>query len=138
MENKLGKYLKSLRKAHGYTQEFIASGLDISRQAYSHYETGRAVPTNDTCYKLAKIYEISLDDILAYQLASMEKTSANNEMNSFLAYLDDDKNVNKLKNLTRTEKELLFLFNSLPQIEQDEVLEILRIKKRKTSGNKKG
>ena len=33
--------LKELRKAHGYTQDYVASALEIVRQTYSHYETGQ-------------------------------------------------------------------------------------------------
>lgn len=40
----LGSYLKLLRKKHNYSQEFFASKLNIIRQTYSHYETGRIQP----------------------------------------------------------------------------------------------
>ena len=35
----LNQYLKELRKSCGYSQEFVASHLNITRQTYSHYET---------------------------------------------------------------------------------------------------
>lgn len=37
----LEKYLKELRKSYNYSQEYVASQLNITRQTYSHYETGR-------------------------------------------------------------------------------------------------
>ena len=40
----LDQYLKELRKACNYSQEFVASHLNITRQTYSHYETGRIIP----------------------------------------------------------------------------------------------
>ena len=40
----LNQYLKELRKSCGYSQEFVASHLNITRQTYSHYETGRISP----------------------------------------------------------------------------------------------
>ena len=46
--NSLGTYLKSLRKSNGYSQEFVASSLNIIRQTYSHYETGRIIPPVDS------------------------------------------------------------------------------------------
>ena len=38
MNTQLGSYLKKLRKSHKYTQEYVASYLDVIRQSYSHYE----------------------------------------------------------------------------------------------------
>lgn len=40
-----GKYLKLLRKEKKYKQDEVAEFLGIKRQAYSHYETGRNIPT---------------------------------------------------------------------------------------------
>ncbi len=47
-KNPLGSYLKTLRKEQNYTQEYVASYLDIIRQSYSHYETGRTSPSIET------------------------------------------------------------------------------------------
>ena len=39
--NRLATKLKELRKAHSYTQDYVAETLGIVRQTYSHYETGK-------------------------------------------------------------------------------------------------
>lgn len=62
----LPEYLKHLRKSHRYKQEDIASHLHISRQTYSHYETGRIRPSLNALYHLAKFYGISADEILEH------------------------------------------------------------------------
>ena len=36
--------LVMLRKLHGYSQEEIAEKIDISRQAYSKWESGATIP----------------------------------------------------------------------------------------------
>ena len=59
-------YLKQLRKSHRYRQEDVASHLHISRQTYSHYETGRIKPSLNVLYHLAKLYGISADEILEH------------------------------------------------------------------------
>lgn len=134
----LSQYLRELRKSFGYTQEFVASNLDISRQAYSHYETGRAIPPNDTCCKIANLYHISPDIIinLSMQNRSNPHTSPTyttiDDLNPFLDYIENETNARKLKNLTKKEKELIYYFDNLPEIEQNEVLDILKIKLRKT------
>lgn len=62
----LPEYLKQLRKSQHYRQEDVASHLHISRQTYSHYETGRIKPSIIVLYQLAKFYGVSADDILAH------------------------------------------------------------------------
>ncbi len=62
----LPEYLKELRKMQNYKQEEVASRLHISRQNYSHYETGRRKPSVSVLYKLAKLYGVSADDLLEH------------------------------------------------------------------------
>lgn len=73
MERKqtLPEYLKQLRKACHYKQKDIALQLHISRQTYSHYETGRIRPSVNILYKIAKLYGISADDILEHMEISL-------------------------------------------------------------------
>ena len=139
MEQKtLGHYLRELRKSHGYTQEFAASSLGVSRQAYSHYENGRAIPPNDTCYKIAKLYSIPVEMLIELSLQTTHSEFSDTphtdtrELDDFLEYIDTEKNKERLKNLTNREKQVLYYFNHIPVIEQNEIIEILKIKIRKT------
>lgn len=130
----LGKYLKNLRKSRNYTQEFVASYLCISRQAYSHYETGRAVPTNDTCYKIANLYSIHPNKIIELSLQPTNLSEANasdnlpNDFDEFLEYSGNQENYKKLRYLNHKEKELIYYFNNISTYDQEEILEILKIK----------
>ena len=130
----LGIYLKNLRKSHNYTQEFVASYLCISRQAYSHYETGRAVPTNDTCYKIANLYSISPNKIIELSLQPANITESgtfdnmSNDFDDFLEYSSEQSNYKKLRYLNHKEKELIYYFNNISIYDQEEILEILKIK----------
>ena len=76
---KSSNYLKELRKAHGYTQDFVASRLEIARQTYSHYETGRRVPPYDVMQRLAALYEISLDE-LSFNRNDSDKNDTNKSL----------------------------------------------------------
>lgn len=53
-----------LRKSHKLTQKDLADMLNISRQAYSNYETGKRTPDLDLLIKFAQIYVISLDQLI--------------------------------------------------------------------------
>ena len=52
--------LYRLRKAHHYTQQEISDLLNISRQAYSNYETSKRTPDLDSLMRLADIYGVSI------------------------------------------------------------------------------
>ena len=56
--------LQQLRKENGYTQEVLAEKLGISRQSISKWERAEASPDTDNLLALAKIYGISVDQLL--------------------------------------------------------------------------
>lgn len=135
----LQQRLRKLRNLHGYNQEYLASYLDISRQAYSHYETGRNSPSASILYKIAKLYSIPPDDLLCYiittdaiaeeyyQTTHAASAYLNDELTEFLAYTSNPDNNKKLKFLNKREKELLFYFQNLPISDQEDIIEFLKI-----------
>lgn len=58
-----------LRKKNHMTQQYIADKLNISRQAYSNYETSKRAPDIDLLVKLSEIYGISLDVMVKQTLS---------------------------------------------------------------------
>ena len=56
--------LIKLRKKYGYSQEELADKLGLSRQAVSKWERAEASPDTDNLICLAKIYGVSLDELL--------------------------------------------------------------------------
>lgn len=56
--------LQQLRKMNGYSQEVLAEKLGISRQSISKWERAEASPEIDNLMALAKIYGITVDDLL--------------------------------------------------------------------------
>ncbi len=78
----LGTKLADLRKRHGYSQEVLAEKMGVSRQAVSKWERGESSPDTDTLIELAKLYEVSLDELVGHKQISdvepiPEKTKAN-------------------------------------------------------------
>ena len=57
--------LIKLRKKYGYSQEELADKLGLSRQAVSKWERAEASPDTDNLICLAKLYGVSLDELLA-------------------------------------------------------------------------
>lgn len=56
--------LQQLRKMNGYSQEVLAEKLGISRQSISKWERAEASPEIDNLMALAKIYGITVDELL--------------------------------------------------------------------------
>ena len=62
----LVKNLKRYRTARKLTQKELGKMLNISRQAYSNYETDKRTPDLDLLLKIAQIYNITLDDLIKH------------------------------------------------------------------------
>ena len=61
----LAERLKYLRETREFTQSEIADILCIDRSTYSYYELGKTEPRLSSIMKLAKLYGLSLDRMLA-------------------------------------------------------------------------
>lgn len=60
----LAKNLYTLRKCHNLTQKDIAKKLNISRQAYSNYETGKRTPDIGLLLMISQIYDVLIDQLV--------------------------------------------------------------------------
>ena len=58
--------LIELRKINNMSQEDLASQIGVSRQTLSKYETGESLPDIDKCSALAKVFGITVDDLINY------------------------------------------------------------------------
>lgn len=65
MNIEIANRLVQLRKSNGLSQEALAEKLGISRQAVSKWERAEASPDTDNLIMLAKLYKVSLDELLA-------------------------------------------------------------------------
>lgn len=63
-KSSLAAYLRLLREKKGLTQSEVAEKLDMQRNAYSHYETGRNKPSVEQLYYLSKIFNIDIEKLV--------------------------------------------------------------------------
>ena len=56
--------LQELRKSRGLTQEELAEALFVSRTAISKWESGTSDPSTSNLFALAKLYGISVEELL--------------------------------------------------------------------------
>lgn len=68
--------LYELRKRHNLSQEELAEKLGVSRQAVSKWERSEASPDTDNLIALAKIYDLSLDELIYGEKEHKEETKS--------------------------------------------------------------
>ncbi len=60
----LGEVLKQHRLNCKMTQEFVAETLGVSRQAVSKWESGASAPSTTNLMALAKVFDVSAEELL--------------------------------------------------------------------------
>jgi putative transcriptional regulator len=59
--------LEELRKERGIKQEELADALEVTRQTISSLENGRYNPSIILAFKIARYFEMSIEDIFIYE-----------------------------------------------------------------------
>ena len=135
----LAKCLRELRKVNNYTQDYVASALGVIRQTYSHYETGKRTPNSEMLYKLAGLYDISVDDLLHLSI-DLDKniyyeapgpTQSSDDLAAYLDFFNNPSNQKKFQYNTNLEKELLYYFQKITDSDKKEIIEFTKIKAQK-------
>ena len=126
----LGEYLKVLRKHKGYSQEFVASHLNIIRQTYSHYETGRILPPLEAICSLSELYQIPLDSLLKLVM------HGESDQASVLS-TETPVSSQKQSTLTAKESELIGHFRLLDKRDKEDILDYIKLKSQKAAKRNK-
>ena len=59
--------LEEIRKERGIKQEELAAALEVSRQTIGSLENGRYNPSIILAFKLARYFDMSIEDIFIYE-----------------------------------------------------------------------
>lgn len=121
----LSTKLKELRKAQGLSQEKLAEQLVVSRQAVSKWESGEACPDIENMIALAKLYGVSLDELVGISDAATQATpehppqatdDADSSAKTVGAYgnCDDDDDDEDVKAVTASKSTAAKLLYTLP------------------------
>lgn len=60
-------HLEEIRKKHGVKQEELADILEVSRQTISSLENGRYNPSILLAFKIARYFNLTIEDIFIYE-----------------------------------------------------------------------
>lgn len=63
LKNRLGE----IRKSKGIKQEDLAAALEVSRQTIGSLENGRYNPSIILAFKIARYFEMSIEEIFIYE-----------------------------------------------------------------------
>ena len=109
----LANNLKYLRKKHNLTQTTLSQILNISRQAYSNYETSKRTPDLDSLLQLTTFYQVNLNDLF---LGNLQDTTIYSDKVSetvvHYTFVKDKKTGNTIY-LTDEELDLITQFRTL-------------------------
>ena len=59
--------LEQIRREKGITQEELADALEVSRQTVGSLENGRYNPSIILAYKIAKYFNLTIEEIFIYE-----------------------------------------------------------------------
>ena len=107
-QQKIGEFLKNLRKSKGLTQEQLAEHFYVSSRTVSRWETGSNMPDLDILLKLAEFYDVDVREIIDGERKSenMENKDIKSETNDAIKKAAE---YARLKKLLRCTKLHLFL-----------------------------
>lgn len=72
----LAENIYRFRTEQNMSQLDLADALEVSRQSVSKWETGTAVPELNKLVKMAKLFEVSLDELVNGETSSVKEESA--------------------------------------------------------------
>ena len=111
--------LRQVRQAHGLTQQQVADALCIHRSTYTYYECGHTNPPRETLEKLVKLFHIPYESLLgALPMPDASATAVRVQSGTEDPYV-------QLQSANR-EQQLLALFRSMDDAQQQQALEALR------------
>ena len=111
----LANNLRSLRKKHGLTQKDLSKMLNISRQAYSNYETSKRTPDLDSLLYLSRFYHLSLDTLVLHNLEDSLRPQELLAESQIPYLLAKDKKTDAAIYLSQEELDFIIRFRSLSQ-----------------------
>ena len=82
--------LQNLRKKNGYSQEELAEKIGISRQAVSKWERAEASPDTDNLILLARLYGVTLDELLNIESIPMPNSEGISLSKDYYTSTSDD------------------------------------------------
>ena len=102
----IGRKIKMLRESKNYTQEYMASNLNISQNTYSRIENENVKISTDRLKEIASLLEVPSEYLISDQSPSLTFNNNNNKIDKFYGHVS---------NLSEGEKDIWLI--SIKQLE---------------------
>ncbi len=117
----LSAKLRECRELCDYSQQQVAECLNIDRSTYSYYESGRTEPSLDNLKKLAKLFGVSVCEML--EVSDEPRASLHDQAYDGDTELKLDTRVGvKVGDLSKEEQKLVMRFRMLTQKQRNDVM----------------
>lgn len=120
----LADNLRKYRDSFHYTQKELARLINISRQAYSNYETGKRDPDLDLLIKLCDVYQITLDQLVLQPFSFGSRQTLRESVSPY--QICRRKGTDDVIYLTEEEISLISEFRGTDREKQEFILYLLR------------
>lgn len=96
-QEKIGKFIAQKRKEKNLKQEELGFILGVSSKTVSRWETGRNMPDLALLKELAKVLDVTLNDLLSGEVIEKEniKEKADENINQALLKVKEEQNIKK-------------------------------------------
>ena len=98
MQLKLSENIKLYRKKMELTQEELAENMGVTVGAVSKWENGANVPDIQTMMELANFFDISMDELLGYNMSSKKVNDMYDTINALCNEHKFDEAISEAKN----------------------------------------
>ena len=94
-QEKIGKFISTMRKKQDLTQEQLAEKLNVSKNAVSKWERGLNLPDASIMKELCSLLDISLNELFAGEKLNKEEEVKQSEQ-TIISILKNQKYRNKI------------------------------------------
>ena len=77
----ISNQIKKFRQRDGYSQEFLAEKMFVSRQTISNWENNKSYPDIHNLLMMCNLFNVSLDDLVKGDVEKLELTRDKKELN---------------------------------------------------------
>jgi transcriptional regulator with XRE-family HTH domain len=85
----LGEKIRNIRHNNDMSQDELAKNLRINRNYLSRIETDKSFPTSDILYRLASIFNISIDNLLEVNKIGQDINSRKEKITTINKYCNN-------------------------------------------------
>ena len=112
MDNKVGKFIASLRKEKQLTQQELGDKLFVTDKAVSKWERGLSFPDITILEKLASELGVEVSEILSGERENKKKVNVQEEIDNAIAIIEENR-IQKKKEIKRKVKKVCVILVSI-------------------------